>query len=103
MAVHSPEVAAALALLKANGFRVTQPKPKKTTRVGPTFVAQFADGEVTRMTTFCLAKLDYKRGEAVARAAWQSRMKAWGHPVPAIVASHFERDGVRLDNIAEAA
>src|SRR5262249_1094217 len=47
---------------KANG--------KIKTRVGPTFVAEFADGQVTRMTTFTsLEKLDWGRGVHLSQAA----------------------------------
>ena len=128
------ELAAALALVKAAGFRVSKPGASRRTRkdrVGPTFVAQFADGTVTRMSTYCASDtaLDWARGERLARAAYETRCRAriakpatpaddasteqwqdynarvaeWaiareaaGVFVPAIVASHFERDGVRL-------
>jgi hypothetical protein len=78
----------AIALLKANGYRVTKPKTKAKDRVGPTFVAHFADGQVTRKSTFTsLVKLDYDRGVRLSEAAYESRTKQ----VPvAIVASHFE-------------
>lgn len=68
----------AIKLLQANGYRVTKPKPKKISQRGPTFVATFADGEQTRMTTFCVGALDWGRGERVAQAAWQSRRKRHG-------------------------
>ena len=60
----------------------------------PTFVARFADGETTRMTTHTsLAKLDVGRGVRLARHAYRSRMKK---EPPVIVEAHFESDGTRL-------
>jgi hypothetical protein len=38
-----------------------------------TFVAKFADGEVTRMTVWCDGELDWERGRNLARHAWQTR------------------------------
>jgi hypothetical protein len=63
-------------------------------RVGPTFVAHFADGQVTRMSTFTsVEKLDYSRGIRLSQAAYESRTKQ----VPVeIVAAHFEQDGAVL-------
>lgn len=95
----------AIALLKANGYRVSKPKPKHKDRVGPTFVATFADGQVTRMSTYTdLAKLDVDRGMRLARAAYESRTK---RPAAEIVAASFERDGQMLASydfaMAEAA
>jgi hypothetical protein len=38
--------------------------------MGPTFVAKFADGEITRMTTHCtLEKLDPAQGARMSTAA----------------------------------
>jgi len=60
----------------------------------PIFVATFADGEVTRMTTFQSGKtLDLGRGARLARAAYDSRMKKKSPP---IVRAHYERDGETL-------
>jgi hypothetical protein len=104
----------ALALIKAAGYRVSKlrakpkRKPKSKDRVGPTFVCEFADGEVTRMSTFTsLKKLDWDRGERLSQAAWEVRWRARERkqqrpywvvaPVPpAIVAARFEQDGVVL-------
>jgi hypothetical protein len=85
----------ALACVKAAGFRVSKPKPRKQSRVGPTCVTQFADGSVYRMTTHTNEeRLDYARGQKLCAWAWASRHK---HDcVPPIVAVHFERDGERL-------
>jgi hypothetical protein len=97
----------ALAVVKAAGFRVTKPKAKrvKSSRVGPTFVAKFADGEVTRMSTFTsLADLDWERGVRLAHAAWSSRFRSPNDstsnryklpPVvcPPVISAHFEQDG----------
>jgi hypothetical protein len=62
----------------------------------PTFVANFADGEVTRMTTYTsLDKLDVGRGVRLARHAYRSRT---GKKPPPIVAAHFEHDGETLSD-----
>jgi hypothetical protein len=54
----------------------------------PTFVAYFADGEITRMTTWCeLGKLDVARGIRLAQHAYRSRM---GQKPPAIKSARFE-------------
>ena len=56
---------------------------------GPTFVATFADGEVTRMTTYCAdSKLDLARGVRLSRQAYRVRK---GKAPPAMTAGHFER------------
>jgi hypothetical protein len=82
----------AIACLRANGYRVTKPKVKVKDRVGPTFVARFADGQVTRMSTYTsLTNLDRGRGERLSLAAYESRMK---QAAPAIMEAHFEQDGV---------
>lgn len=99
---------AALGLLKALGYRITKPRrPKlKAKRVGPTFVATFADGEVTRMSTFTdLENLDWGRGQLLSEAAYESRARrkdrSWRGPMPLIVRSHFEQDGVVLARAGE--
>jgi hypothetical protein len=73
----------------------------------PTFVAHFADGEVTRMTTYCLpGKLDLERAVKLARHAYRSRKQ---HEPPPISRASFERNGgevlveYRAEQIAEAA
>ena len=110
-------LAKAIAMVKAAGYRITRakaskiPKPKK--RVGPTFVAKFADGTTTRMTVYTpLKKLDWDRGARLSQAAYQSRWQRTRHiragfiePVlPAIVSAYFEQDGIviarRPDNEA---
>jgi hypothetical protein len=105
---------AAIAAVKAAGYRVSKPRKPKIfkrgkDRVGPTFVCEFADGVTTRMSTFTsLEKLDWERGEHLAVLAYQSRRRArlrkqTGKRVdslapvpPAIVAARFEQDGVVL-------
>jgi hypothetical protein len=58
-----------------------------------TFVATFADGTITCMSTVTsLEKLDWGRGERLSIAAYQSRFQTREAP-PAIVAARFERDG----------
>ena len=85
----------AIACLKAAGYRVTKPKPKVKDRVGPTFVACFADGQITRMSTFTsLSSLDRGRGIRLLLAAYESRMK---QAAPPITEAHFEQDGVVLE------
>ena len=60
----------------------------------PTFIAEFADGEVTRMTVFTpLYKLDVGRGVRLAKHAYRSRK---GREPPAIVRARFEQDGQLL-------
>jgi hypothetical protein len=54
----------------------------------PSFVATFADGEVTRMTTYCADnKLDLARGLKLSRHAYQQRITK---EPPAIVEARFE-------------
>jgi len=103
----------ALAVVKAAGYRVSKPKNHKhKDRAGPTLVARFSDGTVTRMSTHTsLEQLDWERGVRLAHAAYESRwrthqrahlLKQMGKyctvnlvmPVPpAIVSAHFEQDG----------
>jgi hypothetical protein len=117
----------ALTIVKAAGYRVSKPrKPKRfkrgKDRVGPTFVAEFADGTITRMSTYVpsLENLDWGRGERLAQAAYQSRWRTrvlaqyreqngglhltrWQYREPAInliapvpptiVSARFEQDG----------
>ncbi len=53
----------------------------------PTFIAKFADGEVTRMTTHCsFDKLNVGRGVRLSQWAYQSRMKC---EPPAIIEASF--------------
>jgi hypothetical protein len=91
----------ALKTVKAAGYRVTKPRKPKNfkrgkDRVGPTFVAEFADGTTTRMSVFTsLEKLDWERGERLSQAAYQSRWRTREAP-PAIVSARFEQDGVVL-------
>jgi hypothetical protein len=62
----------------------------------PTFVAIFADGEVTRMTTFQPDKdLNLARGARLACAAYESRKKK---TPPPLVRAHYERDGEVLES-----
>jgi hypothetical protein len=103
----------AIDLVKAAGYRVSKPKAKakpnrKTKdRVGPTFVATFAGGELVRMSTCCSTEdLDWQRGIHLAQAAWRSRWRTQHriytpYPVvepvpPPIIAMHFEQDGAVL-------
>jgi hypothetical protein len=84
----------AITLLRAAGYSVSKSRPKKQRRVGPTCVVRFADGEVTRMTTYCPGDvLDYARGEWIARHAWSSRKRRPVRQSPRIASIHFERDG----------
>ena len=102
----------AIALIEGAGYRVSKPKakskPKSKDRVGPTCVAKFADGEITRMSTYTsLTRLDWARGERLAQAAHQSRWRTRHrtHTLhlnlvapapPAIIAMHFEQGGAVL-------
>ena len=97
-AIPSDALIQALATVRAAGYRVSKPRKSKTFKrgkdhVGPTFVAEFADGEVTRMTTCCSPEnLDWKRGERLSQAAYQSRRQTHDAP-PAIISAWFEQDG----------
>jgi hypothetical protein len=103
---------AAIATVKAAGYRVSKPRRKHhkdpvKDRVGPTFIAEFSDGTVTRMSVFTsLEKLDWERGERLSIAAYQARWRrehfkqAGRYPTdavapvpPAIIAARFEQDG----------
>jgi len=54
----------------------------------PTFVATFADGTITRMTTHCPdGQLDLGLGARLSRAAYESRKK---QKPPAMTGGHFE-------------
>ena len=56
-----------------------------------TFIARFADGEVTRLTTHARAgKPNLARGVRLARAAYESRTK---RTPPAITEARYESDG----------
>ena len=116
----------ALTAVKAAGYRVSKPRKPKIfkrgkDRVGPTFVAEFADGTTTRMTTFTsIERLDWDRGVRLSQAPYQSRWRTrmlaqyreqngglrltrWQYrenainliaPVPpAIISARFEQDG----------
>src|SRR4051794_30693403 len=69
----------------------------RSDRVGPTCVATFADGEITRMSTATLPNkpLNAGRGLRLSVAAYEARQRQrrTGWLVPPIVACHFERDG----------
>jgi hypothetical protein len=63
---------------------------------GPTFVATFADGAVTRMSVYAenAATPDLERGKTLARYAYRSRT---GKQAPAFIKAHFEQvDGTVL-------
>jgi hypothetical protein len=64
----------------------------------PTFVAHFADGVITRMTTHTPpVRLDVGHGVALARHAYRARKKLKpGTPTPAILEARFEREGSTL-------
>jgi hypothetical protein len=67
----------------------------------PTFVAHFADSQITRLTTYCESgKLNVGRGVRLAQHAYRSRMK---QDPPAIVAASFEHNDGRSEPVeAEA-
>jgi hypothetical protein len=57
--------------------------------IGPTFVCEFSDGVITRMTTHCPNGLDLARGIKLSCAAYTSRLKK----APAdILSGRFEDD-----------
>jgi hypothetical protein len=87
------DISEALAVVKAAGYRVTKPTEKKLKTVGPTFVAQWSDGIVTRMSIYTHdEKPDIGRAVRVSKAAYDSRTKGNGLARP----DHgwFERAGV---------
>jgi hypothetical protein len=93
----------ALQLVKAAGYRVTRPKPRKRNHVGPTCVVTFADGTLCRMTTHSDDHdLDWDRGIGLCKAAWSTRRALPMEQAPEIVSAHFERNGNILGE-AEAA
>jgi len=57
---------------------------------GPTFVATFADGAVTRMSVYAENETtpDLERGKTLARHAYRSRT---GKQPPAFTKAHFEQ------------
>jgi hypothetical protein len=67
----------------------------------PTFVACFADGEITRLTTYCApGKQDVGRGVRLAQWAYRSRRNK---EPPEIVAANFEHNDGRNEPVeAEA-
>jgi hypothetical protein len=88
------DLAQALQLVRAAGYRVTKPKQRKLTSRGPTCVVRFADGELCRMTTHCRDDaLDYERGVKLCTAAWSSRTGLPMEQASRVVSAHFERDG----------
>jgi hypothetical protein len=112
-AATSDALVEALKTVKKAGYRVSKPRKPETfkrgkNRVGPTCVAEFSDGEVTRMSVSCTPKkLDWNRGERLSQAAWESRWQThkraeglvtrWAPTPPPIVAMHFEeQDGTVL-------
>jgi hypothetical protein len=87
----------ALQLVKAAGYRVTKPKPRKLTSRGPTCVVRFADGTLCRMTTHCRDDaLDWDRGVGLCKAAWSTRRALPMAQAPQVITAHFERDGAVL-------
>lgn len=87
-------LADAIAIVKAAGYNVTKPRAKKTqlTTVGPTFVANWSDGIVTRMSIHTSdEKPDLGRALRVSAAAHDSRTK--GLSFAQITSGHFERAG----------
>jgi hypothetical protein len=74
--------------------RSNKMKPKEPDQSSPkwTFIALFADGIATRMTTFCAdGKFDLERGVALARAAYNSRTGNGASPT--IVAAKYVEPG----------
>src|SRR5215472_6135791 len=90
----NPDLERALQLVKAAGYRVSKPKPRKLTSRGPTCVVRVADGALCRMTTHCRDDaLDWDRGLYLCKAAWSSRRKLPMAQAPQVISAHFERDG----------
>lgn len=98
----------ALKVVKLAGYRVTKPKPKKQTRVGPTCVVAFSDGNTCRMTTACSDdKPDFRRGIKLCRDAWEIRTGYWReHDAEmarlAPLRFRYEQSLIRKDRLAAA-
>jgi hypothetical protein len=75
------------------------------TNSSPTFVARFADGEVTRMTTnTSLTTLDVDRGVRLSHHAYRLRKKLGPtEPAPPIIEACFEHEGSTLATYDAAA
>lgn len=72
----TPELKAAMQLLKDAGYRVTKPKIKSKTSKGPTAICEFDDGTVTRMTLHVPDQIDgkaYQRAAKLGHYAWITR------------------------------
>ena len=93
----------AIAMVKAAGYTVRKQvisRKKALSKVGPTFVARWTDGEVTRMTIHCTdEKPDLGRAVRVSWAAYDARTKGQGF-ARAIEKGYFERDGIPLHEYA---
>jgi len=86
----------AIELVKANGYTVRKKsisRKKALETVGPTFVANWNDGVVTRMSIHTRDENpDLGRAVRVSRAAYESRTKGRGI-AKVIVDGYFTRDG----------
>jgi hypothetical protein len=70
------ELEQALKIVRAAGYRVSKPKLKKMTRVGPTCVVTFEDGITCRMSTHTSDDApDFERGIKLAQYAWEARKR----------------------------
>src|SRR4051812_43838586 len=93
------ELQEAIALVKASGFTVSKPREKKLKTVGPTFVAHWLDGVVTRMSIHTTDENpDFRRAIRVSHAAYESRTKGLGFSTM-ITEGHFMRGNKTLSSI----
>lgn len=84
----------ALKCVRAAGYRVSKPKARKQSRVGPTCVTVYTDGSTCRMTTHTSDdNPDFARGLRLCAIAWASRHKNDVAACPPVASVHFERDG----------
>lgn len=82
----------AIKLVKAAGYTVSKPRTRKLNHVGPTFVAHWSDGVITRMSIHTTdEKPDLERALLVSLAAYESRTRRQG--LARIVEGRFERAG----------
>jgi hypothetical protein len=70
----------------------------------PTFVCELDDGRLIRMSCYCVGdKLDWARGDRLARFALEGGDRFRGQPKPNPIRTWFEHRGVRFERPARDA